>query len=105
MVRVLHEETPQAILADVGLDSRGILALSRNGKRPGVDIRAKHLDRGPDVLPRGLLQQQHRDSIGLLAGGAAGDPDTNRRIGQLAMEQLWDDLKLECLERFLVAEK
>jgi hypothetical protein len=30
MIRVLHEESPQAIFADVGFDSRGILALSCN---------------------------------------------------------------------------
>src|SRR5215475_14336782 len=36
------KKTPQTILADIGFDGRGIVALSRNGERPGIDVRAKN---------------------------------------------------------------
>ena len=46
-----HEEAPQPVFTDVSFDGRGILALSRDGQRPAVDIRAEYLNGRPDVLP------------------------------------------------------
>jgi len=56
-------------------------------------------------VPRGLLQQQHRDRIGLLAGSAARDPYSDQMVGRLGLKQPRDDLALERLERLLVTEK
>src|SRR5215831_16987075 len=51
MICFSHEKTPQTFFADVSFDGRGIPALSRDGERPGVYIRAKDLNcRPPDVL-------------------------------------------------------
>ena len=61
----------------IRLDRGGIAALARDCERRGVEIGAEDLDLRPDVAASGLLEQQHGDRIGLLAGGAARDPDAD----------------------------
>ena len=58
----------------------GIAALAGDVERACIEVGAEDLDRRPQFVPRGLLQQQHGDRIGLLAGGAARTP----RPGSLA---------------------
>ena len=52
-----------------------------------------------------MLLQQDGEGIGLLAGGAAGAPDANRRARQLILKQLRDDLFLKRLEGLGITEE
>ena len=81
-----NKEAPEPLLADIGLDRRGIAALPADGERARVEIGAEDLDRGPGVATACLLEKQHRDGVGLLAGRAATDPDADGIGGSPAFE-------------------
>jgi hypothetical protein len=52
-----------------------------------------------------LLAQQYRDRIGLLAGCATRYPHANLVTRALALEQFWDDLRLQRAKCLGIAEK
>ena len=52
-----------------------------------------------------LFEQQHGEGVSLLAGGAAGDPDAQGRVGILRLDERGDDFRLQSLEGVRVAEE
>src|SRR6202140_5861749 len=66
---------------------------------------------GEDLHLESLFQflhafpKQHGNGIGFLAGGTAGDPDTNSRSCSLAREKPRDDLFLNLLENLGIPEE
>jgi len=101
---LLREEPAQALVADVGRDRQRVHPLARDANRLLVQIRREDLHRRRRGQTRGVLGQQHRDRVRLLAGGARHDPRTQRAVGGLALEQR-GNLALERGEALGVAEE
>ena len=72
------EKSPQPFLGHIGFDRGRIAAFPRQAQGDIVEIRSEDLDLTSNLLTARLLEQQNGDRVGLLAGGAAGNPDTNR---------------------------
>jgi hypothetical protein len=72
--------------------------------RARIHVRAEDLNLGAEVAFSGLLQQQHGDGIGLLAGGAARDPDSHLGLG-VAPEEMGNDIGGQGLEGLGIAEE
>src|SRR5262245_2955678 len=80
MLALMDEEAPQAVLADVRGNRRGIAAVPGHGQRTRVEVAGKHLNFGTRLTTRHLLEQQNRNRVGLLPGGATGYPNAHRII-------------------------
>ena len=81
------EEALDAVVRHVGFDRPRITALASDHQGGVVEVGCEHLKLAADVTPRRLLEQEHGDGIGFLAGGAAGYPGADRIAGGLALEQ------------------
>src|SRR5688572_19995074 len=53
----------------------------------------------------GVLAEEHRDAVDLFARGAARHPDADEIVAALAAKELGNDLELEGLESFGIAEE
>ena len=105
VIAFTDEEATQPFLGDVGFDRSRVAALARRRERARVEIGAEDLDRRPQIVTRRFLQYQHRNRIGLLAGGATRHPDPDR-IGRLHLvEQLRQHGQLQRLEHLGIAEE
>ena len=76
-----REEAGQPFRGDIGGDALGIDALAGDLQGLFIDIRGEDLQAARVLRRRLLFEQQHGDGVSLLAGGAAGDPDAQGRVG------------------------
>ena len=101
----LNEVLRQALVGDVGCDRSGIDPGAGDLDRTFIDIGREDLDGTRAPGPPQPFLQEDRDRIGLLAGRAAGDPDTDRlrerRIGKQGFQGPFD----QCLERLGVPKE
>ena len=74
-------------------------------ERALVDVGGEDLHLGRDAQGRHVFAHQNRKAEGLLAGGAAGDPDADVAVCALALEQLGDDLSRQRVEGVRVPEE
>ena len=100
-----REVPRQPLGRDVLVDGQGIAAQPRQFQRVLVDIRGEdlHLHRGADFP--GPLGQQDGQAVGLLAGGTAGNPKTDRIVLAATVHQAGNDLPGQQGKRLLVAEE
>lgn len=83
----------------------------RVGRLPGdlqhalVDVGGEDLDREGQAEAVGSVGEQHGDAVGLLAAGAARDPDPDVLVGIAGAEQGLDGPLAEDLEQLSVAEE
>src|SRR5205807_267007 len=76
-----------------------------------LDVRAPSVSEGsPGVRPGGAkfaeeLQEANGQRVDLLAGGAAGHPEADGRIGRALVYQLGKDFLLESLEGVRIAKE
>jgi hypothetical protein len=70
-----------------------------------VDVGGEHLEGRRMRHLGGLVGQQHRQRIRFLAGGAGGHPDPHLVARLLVLEQFRNDVALDRLEGFAVAEE
>ena len=105
VIRLGREEARQPLRRKVGGDGGRIDAGAGRGNGVAVDVRGKHLH--IEVLFHRLLAfgQEDGQGIGLLSGGAPRGPDTDGGIRRLAGEEFGDDLFLQRLEGFGIAEE
>ena len=99
------EEPTQALRRYVADDALGIASLARHlegglGNVAGEDLKVGNaLDCGE------LLDQHHRERIGLLAGGASAAPHADRLIPVRATDEVGDDLLGEHRKGFRLPEE
>ncbi len=86
-VRVLVEETRQALRRDVGSDVGGIDACASGFDRVLGDVGRKDLDLGSALAPFQLFVPHHGDRVRLLAGRAAADPDPEGPARRVSAEK------------------
>ena len=103
--RLLREKTSQAHRRNVGHDRLRINAGAAECNGVFIDVGGEHLQAGRRRKLVGVLREQHRDRIGLLARRAAGHPDADLVAGGLAFEHGRYRDSLERLERLTVAEE
>ena len=99
------EELRQAVRPHVGDDALRVDAQPGEFQRLLVDVRGEHLHGAVLAGRRHLLHQQHGQGIRFLAGGAAGDPDAQRFVGLLGLDQRRNGLLAQFLERLGVPEE
>ena len=97
-VRLLREEAAQALGRHVGRVVERCRSRRARGDGLLVDVRGEDLHGGADRKLRGVLQQQHRHRVRLLARGAARHPDAHVVARAFALEEFGDDLLLDALE-------
>jgi hypothetical protein len=86
----LDEEAGEALGRDLKRDSLRVAAPPRRRERPLVDVAREDLDGSRGFEPLHLLADEHCDRIGLLAGGAARNPDADL-VGMRALAQKLGD--------------
>lgn len=102
---VFHEELFQALGRHVGADIFEVNA------RPGLfdcflaDVGSKDLDRQVLLLQAQELEQRDRNGIHFFPGGAAGNPDPDRRVGRQLRDDFGEDLRFQGLKHLRVAKK
>ncbi len=82
-----------------------INALPGEIDRLGIDVRGEYLDRMRLPGPAHMFLDENGERVGFLARRAPCHPDTQRAAGFDLLEDFWQDLALEELEYFPVAEK
>ena len=102
---LVDEEAVEAIGADVGRDRLRVSSLTGDGERMAVEIGGDDLDPRLDPPPRRLLEQQDREAVRLLAGGAAGHPDADGVAQVGRVEEGPDGTLRQRFERMRVAEE
>ena len=107
LVAALHfdEKLPQPRRRDAGQARFGIGGGARLPEGRLADVGAEHLDADLAGLLAQGLQQQHRDGVQLLAGGAAGHPDADRLPLGFARHDAGQNLGAQGVEGLRVAEK
>ena len=103
-VAALHEEARQPLGAHLPLDDVRVSSAAGLGEGGGVDVGREDLDLRRARHSLRLLAKQHRDRVGLLAGGAARDPRSHVARGVRCRMSGIDD-PLEHLERRAVTEE
>ena len=99
------EECRQTIRRDVGLDRLRIEAVASDRHRIRVDVAGEDLQFDVALRDADLLAKQHGEGIGLLAGTAAGDPDSQRSIQIMIAHEVGNDALLEKIENRRVAKE
>ena len=104
-VLLLGKEAGESHRRHIRRDRFRIVSLAGERDRILVDIGGEDLQ--PDVSLRGrdLLEKQHGEGIGLLAGAAAGNPDPQRPIRRMPADEIGDHLLRQQLEGLRVAEE
>jgi hypothetical protein len=104
-VPLAHEEARQPLGRDVGADA--VRVAGRGGELDGVavDVGREDLQVEPAAERLDLLVEEDGDGEGLLAGGAARDPDAERVVDARGAHQRGDHLARELLEALRVAEE
>ena len=105
MIALVEEKPIQTIGRDVGRDTRGIRPRACVGQGGFVDVGREDLEVPFSLRPVELLDQHHGQRVCFLAGGAAGHPDADRRVGLHLAHQGLDRLRLEDLPRFALPEE
>src|SRR5215831_16638637 len=105
MLSLAREETPQSLLADIGLDRQRETAFARRGKRARIEVGAEDLHRLTDLMTRRVFQQKDRERIGFLTGRTARDPDAHRLVGGFVLEQFRYHILGEFLKRRAISEE
>src|SRR4051812_36057863 len=88
LVPLPRKKAAQPFLADGSLDCSPKAPFTRRGERASVEVGAEDLDGRAELMAALLLQQQHGHRIGLFAGGAAANPDSDRLARILVLEQV-----------------
>ncbi len=103
---VLPDEEPrQALRRDVLEDVVGVAAVPRRRHELAVDVRGEDLDRARELAGAQVLENEHRDRVGLLAGGATRHPDAHRRARVAAVEYRRQAESGEGLEGLRIAKE
>ena len=104
-VILLGEKPRQSFPRHVRLDRFGIEAIASARYRVGIDVGREDLQF--DLAFRGvdLLAKQHGERIGLLAGTAAGDPDSERPVQRVVAHKIGNDALGEKFEYRRVTKK
>ena len=100
-----REEAREPLGRHVLGDVRGVAAMARLSEHLRVEVGREDLHEALRLQSLEVLAQQDGDGVGLLARGAAGDPDADRRVGGLALHDAGKDLLGQGLERVGVAEE
>ena len=77
LVLLLGKVLAQPLRRYVGDDRFGVHAVAAMGNGPLINISGKHLHLCTAGVQRQLLGHQHRQAVGLFAGGASCRPDTH----------------------------
>ncbi|KAF1067959.1 MAG: hypothetical protein GAK45_01524 [Pseudomonas citronellolis] len=103
---LLGEVLAQALRGHVRQDRLGVGAAAADGDGMLVDIGGEDLELALAAPVLHMLGEQHGHRVGLLAGRTTGAPHPHRRyaVGR-HLEQSRDDLALQRLEGFAVAEE
>ena len=101
---LLDEEPPQAFRRDILDEALGVEPVAGLVQQRVVEVGGEHLELAHAGRLLRRFHERHGDGIRLLAGGAAEHPDAERFVAAL-LEQLGQDLALENVERFGVAEE
>ena len=104
-IALLGEEAGEPRRRHVGLDRVRIDAVAGERHAVRVDVGGEHLQLDVALRGRDLLQKEHGDGIGLLAGAAAGHPDAQRPIQGLPLHELRNDFLRQLVEGGRVAEE
>ncbi len=99
------EVAGQASRRHVVLDSGWIETLAGEGDRLGIDVRREYLQLYASARLRDLVEHEHADGIGLLAGAAARRPNPDGPVRRVRPHQLRNDLLLQTFEGLGVAEE
>ena len=99
------EEALEPLGADVLVDARGINAGAGGGQHGCRDVGREEPQVQVLALLGHRLGEQHGKGVGLLAGGATGEPNPNGRAGGALAHQWLDDLPGERLPGFGVAKE
>ena len=104
-VVLLEEEAPPALRRHVADDALRVEADAGEVERARIDVRREDLQ--GDTLPAGLqlLDEQHRDRVGLFARGTAWHPHAQWGLGFLALDQRSDHPLLKVAPHLGVAEE
>src|SRR5262249_27186339 len=105
VIALPREKPAKPLLAEVRLNSGGGAPPPGGRQGPGDEGGADNPNCGAIVLTPRFLQKQNADRIGLLAGGAAGNPDSDRLSRLLVREQLRQYLPPQRVVRLLVPEE
>ena len=99
------EEAAQPVGRHVSVDRRRVKPFAGGRDGVSVDIRGENLQLQPAPRRRDLLQEQHGDGIGFLAGAAARHPDPDRPVRRMRPREFGNDCLRQHIEGLLVAEK
>ena len=105
LVALPCEESPQTLFAHIRFDGERITAVPPESQGGVIEIGRKNLDLRPDLPAAGLLEQQHRDRIGLFASRAARNPDANWVGRAPVLEELRNDQRAKPFESAGVAKE
>src|SRR5208283_736661 len=81
----------QSFRAHVGLDRVGIEAVASARHRVGIDVGREDLQLDLALRCVDLLAKKHGERIGLLAGTATGDPDSERPVQRVVANKVGND--------------
>ncbi len=87
MIAFGAEVSRQPGLRYIGRDRGGVNALARRSQGSLVDIRPENHQVAMHVAPADFLAEENRECVGLLTGGAARHPDTNRLTRLRVLDQ------------------
>ena len=100
-----REKAGQPFRRDIGGDALGIDSAAGNVERVFIDIRSEDLQAAGFWGRRLMFEQQHGEGIRLFTCCATGNPDAQRCVGILCLDERGDDFRRQSAECVRVAEE
>ena len=102
---LLRKEAAEPHRRHIRCDRFRIAALAGESDRILVDIGGEDLQLDIPLRRRDLLEKEHSEGIGFLAGAAAGNPDPQRPVRGVSVHEIGYDILRQQFEGARVAEE